>query len=266
MFSVLFKRKPPLDELSILWLFDVYGWALRNFSATYFNKHTLLVLPSNDHFPGRVNSTQGMAELVFARVAEYAGMSHWRWQVLDSSHCSIHQDAILPEDAGRAAPGASSTVTSPPLPVVYDARLIGNPEALIAGFAHTLAYYLGRATQEPPPGGSANWPQVTEVLAVFLGFGLMFANSAFSFHPAGCGSCGTGNSGRQNYLSQWDVTYALAIFTVLKGISRREVKSHLKKSLRSHFNRCVADVKAREALLATLQEADKLREPIAVHG
>lgn len=254
MFSVMFKRKPPLDEASLLWLFDVFGWSFRNFSPAVFYQQTRLVLPTNDFFPGKVRSVQGMAELVFERVAEYAGMAHWPWQVVEQSHCYLEQNAVLPVGAGQAFPGVRRLMPTngQVLPVVYDMRHIGSPETLIAGFAHRLGQYLGQAAHEPPPGGVENWSQATEVLAVYLGFGLMFANSAFVFPPGGCGSCGTTIS-RDNALSQWDYVYALALFTVLKGVSPRLVRPHLKKSLRSYFQRCVADIASRKQLLQRLQ-------------
>ncbi len=253
LFSLLFKRKPPLDEASLLWLFDVFGWSLRNFSPAVFYQQIRLVLPTNEFFPGKVDSVQGMAELVFDRVAEYAGMAHWPWQVVEQSHC--HLEAVMPPvGAAQGFPGARRLmpVDGQAMPVVYDGRHIGNPEALIAGFAHRLGQYLGYTAKEPPPGGVENWSQATEVLAVYLGFGLMFANSAFVFPPGGCSSCGTSVS-REGALSQWDYTYALAIFSVLKGVPPRQVCPHLKKSLRGYFQRCVADVNSRKQLLQHLQ-------------
>lgn len=254
LFSLLFRRKPPLDEASLLWLFDVFGWCFRNFSPAVFYQQTRLVLPTNDFFPGKVDSIQGMAELVFDQVAEYAGMRHWPWQVVEQSHCYRESGIVPSVGAGQAFPGARQLTLADGkiLPVVYDMRHIGNPETLIAGFAHRLGQYLGQTAQEPPPGGVENWPQATEVVAAYLGFGLMFANSAFVFPSGGCGSCATSTS-RDNALSQWDSTYALALFTVLKGISPRLVRSHLKKSLRGYFSRCVADVASRERLVQRLQ-------------
>jgi len=253
LFSLLFKRKPPLDETTLLWLFDVFGWSLRNFSPAVFYQQTRLVLPTNEFFPGKVDSIQGMAELVFARVAEYAGMAHWPWQVVEQSHCYL-EIVMPPVGANQAFPGARQLmpVDGQIMPVVYDMRHINNPEALIAGFAHRLGQYLGHTAKEPPPGGVESWPQATEVLAVYLGFGLMFANSAFVFPPGGCGSCG-GAVSRESALTQWDYTYALALFAVLKGISPRLVRSHLKKSLRGYFQRCIADVNSRRQLLERLQ-------------
>ena len=71
MFSALFNRKPPLDEMSVRWLLDTYHWAFRNFPVNIFFEQTQLVLPDDHFFPANVKSMQGKAELIFDRVAEY---------------------------------------------------------------------------------------------------------------------------------------------------------------------------------------------------
>jgi hypothetical protein len=138
-----------------------------------------------------------------------------------------------------AAPSPAS------LTVTYEPDYLNNPEAMIAVFAHALAHYLGTSAKEPPPGGAENWPQVTEILAVFLGFGLMFANTALVLPRGGC--CGGPVVRRQAYVSQHDITYALAIFAALKRLPQQQVLRHLKGSLRGHFRRAMREVKGRYA-------------------
>ena len=250
----LFARKPVLDETSVQWLFEVYGWCLEQFDAAEFASGSSLVIPSNEYFPGRENSVQGMAGLIFERVQHYAGMAHWPLQLVDQSWCPSTQPAPLEMDGSRRGSHALSSDAGcqQPLPVGYDPAMIGNPEALISSFSHTLAQYLGATARVPPPGGMQNWAQATEVLATFLGFGVMFANSAFTFRTNKCGSCGGASADRTNYLSQYDVTYALAIFCTLKQIRPGEVLPHLKKSLRGFFKQSMKDVQSRDDLLAPL--------------
>ena len=64
----LLDRRPLLDEAYAGWMFDVYAWALRNFDPVMFRDETFLVTPSNQHFPGRANSPEEMANLIFKRV------------------------------------------------------------------------------------------------------------------------------------------------------------------------------------------------------
>ena len=77
MLSKLLKPKTCLDEETTLWLFDTFAWALRNLDAGVFYDETILVTPSNHHFPGTENSAYGMANLIFSQVKEYAGLRHW---------------------------------------------------------------------------------------------------------------------------------------------------------------------------------------------
>ncbi len=247
----LFTHKPLLDEESVAWLYDTYAWALRNFDAELFCEHTVLVLPNDRFFPGRVNSVDGMASLICERVKGYAAIAHWPTRLQDARQCSLEATPILRLEGpsrGRDLKEAAEVDEAQRLPILYDPALINNPEAMIASFAHTFAHYLGTLAQEPPPGGEENWPHITEVLACFLGFGLLMANSAFNVRIPRCGSCAPQPVDRQSFLSQHDLTYALAIFCALKGIAQREVLPHLKSSLRGFYKKASREVLQDERL------------------
>jgi hypothetical protein len=242
----LLDRRPLLDEDYADWLFDVYAWALRNFDPIMFRDETLLVTPSNDHFPGRANNPEQMANLIFDRVVAYAGMAHWPLKLLPPGSCVLEPAGEVSVVAGARGSRAVAASRSPAsLTLSYEPDYLNNPEAMIAVFAHTLAHHLGASATEPPPGGADNWPQVTEILAVFLGFGLMFANTALILPRGGC--CGGPVVRRRAFVSQHDITYALAIFSALKGLPQQAVLTHLKKSLRGHFKHALREVKGKYA-------------------
>ncbi len=255
MFSFLKRDQSVLDEDSIAWLFTCFGWALKHLDSGVFINETQLITPSNEHFPGKANSLQGIANLIFNQVANHAGMGHWPYRLTDqNSWTGDDSPTVVIEGALRGAQcqASAQTPSKHQLNITYDANQINNPEAMIATFAHTLAHYLASTAAEPPPGGEENWSQTTEVVAVFLGFGIMFSNSAYSFRAGGCGSCRGAASDRSNFLSQYDITYALAIFSRLKNIPTKQVTPHLKKSLRGYYKLCVKDLAKRPAELATL--------------
>jgi hypothetical protein len=137
---------------------------------------------------------------------------------------------------------------------MFDQRLMNNPQALVASFAHVLAQYLGTTAQTPPPGGEENWPHITELLGVFMGFGLMFANSSNNFKTVSCGSCQSPGIERTAYLSQYDMTYALALFCLLKKYSEKDVLPHLKKTLRTFYKKSVREIKLKYTRLDSLLE------------
>lgn len=242
------KKREVLDEPSVLWLFDCFGWCLRNFDAKLFYQNTLLVVPSNKHFPGKESSVEGMARLILDQVKRYAGMAHWPTELVDQHSCRVTPVRIEGLVRGEGGGIDDGSRQLQPLLIPYNPDQVGNPEVLIASFAHILAQYLASTSTELPPGGADNWPQATEVLAVFMGFGLMFTNTALPFQRGGCGGCG-GASSRSGALSQYDISYALAIFSVLKQIPVKQMTSHLKSALRAYFKYAVKDISKRREIL-----------------
>lgn len=262
----LFTQKPLLDDTSRQWLFDVYAWALRNFGADLFYGPTILVTPTDRHFPGRADSVQAMAELVLEQVKRHALVSHWPVRLVPPEAF----DPQAPQQLQLAGPirhgGDELPQTADQahaLTLTYSPNMVGNPQALIGTFAHTLAHYLASLTEEQPPGGRENWPQLTEVLAVFLGFGLMVVNTAYQAPKGGCGSCRVPGTDRTSYLSQHDLTYALALFCTLKDIPQSEVLAHLKSPLRGFFKSAVRELRRGGTELDRLRAVDaRLPQPV----
>lgn len=254
MFS-LFGRRPLLDDASRQWLLDAFAWALENFDADIFFTHSVLVLPTNQFFPGRVDSMEGAARLILTQVKSYAATSHWPTSIADQRSCATIAAPRIEIPGPLRDPHARSDDTLDPqqcLLFPYNPQQINNPEAMIASFAHILAHYLGQMAAAPPPGGMDYWPQATELLAIYLGFGLMFANSAFTFR-GGCGSCYNPNATRDAYLGELEATYALAIFASLKGIPAADVSRHLKKHLRGFYKAALKELGPQEQLYSKVK-------------
>jgi len=252
----LFNKQPVIDPSSSEWIFEAYGWALQNFDADLFYSDTVLVCPTNEFFPDKVDSVHGMAESIFKRVTGYAGISHWPTKVQDQRLCqSTEAQQVVIQGAMRGPGGIldESVDDSHKLVIPYNPQQINNPEGMIATYAHILSHNMGQMAKTPPPGGIEYWPQATELLAVFLGFGLMFANSAYNFR-GGCGSCYNPYAQRDAYLSETEATYALALFCVLKGTPNSEVTPHLKKYLRGTYRQSVKEISAK------VQEVDRLKQ------
>lgn len=239
-----------LDETSILWMFDSFGWALRNFDAGVFYEATKLINPTNDHFPGNANDALAMAGLIFETAKDLAGLSHWPFRLVDENTLDrIEVPQISIEGPLRGCKAIVPAEQTQQFVIPYNLSLLRDPEVLIATYAHSLAHYLSLKAQEQPPGGIENWPHVTELLAVILGFGLIMANTANTAKIRSCASCSGPSVERTNYLSEYDITYALAIFCHLKKIPTEESLRHLKKTLRPFFKKALKDVDIRHTEL-----------------
>jgi hypothetical protein len=251
----LFEKKPLLEEQVVQWIFDVFEWSMENFGAQFFYQHSVLVLPNNEFFPGRVDSEQGMAELIFRQVSRYAGVAHWPTRVVDQSSCTmLNAGHFVIAGAMREAGERLDTETeeSARLLIPYNPQQINNPEGMIASFAHIIAHYIGQMAKTPAPGGEDLWPHATEITAIFLGFGLMFANSAYTFR-GGCGSCYNPQANRDAYLTEQQSTYALALFAVLKEIPDATVKKQLKGHLSGFYKKAVKDIQQQRERLSQLK-------------
>lgn len=257
----LLKSRPPLDEESILWMIDVFAWALRNFDAQVFQHETILVTPTNEHFSGAVNNANDMARLIFNYTKQYAGMSNWPLELVHEDAISTFETPQLSlQGAGRVtirgnnAIAITTTQADKRLIVPYSPALLRDPQVLTASYAHNMAHYLGILAQEAPPGGVENWSHVTELLAVFMGFGVIMANTAFTTKIRSCSSCSGPAIERTNFLSQYDITYALAIFSNLKGIATKDVNAQLKSTLRTFYKKSAKDVEGRTEQLRDCKE------------
>ena len=111
-----------------------------------------------------------------------------------------------------------------------------------------------------PPGGEKNREYATDLLAVFLGFGLFLANSAIEFHQF----TGYNNQGwttrTLGYLSEFELVYCLAVFCVLRGIPRDQAIAHLKRTLHEVYDDCVKDLQRKADRLAALAQIKERRE------
>ncbi len=253
----LFKKQPLLEEETVEWLFNAFSWSLRNFGTDTFYKESILVTPSDKHFPGRENSADSMAALILDRVKSYAGVSHWPTRLINQHH--YNADPTSEPNIQQVLENSAELK----LPLLYEPQQVGNPEAMIANYAHALAHHLGCQAQERPPCNEEQWPHIMEVVSVYMGFGLMMANTAHPYRGGGCGRCRSPAMDRNGFLDETEVTYALAIFCVLKNIPISEVNAHLKGSLRSFFKKAMKDVVNQKEALDALKN---INQPSLLRG
>lgn len=239
----LFRSKPLLDESSTEWLFHAYAWALENFGREIFHRDTLLVTPSNRHFPEKLLATpEQKVAAAFGRVSDYACMQGWPYELT----------ALTPDMAPLPPPAISSVTPRGPqgavriddekqrIPIAFDPAMIGKPLVLVAAFAQQLAYHLGRSIKVEVPGGESLRGPASDLLAVFMGFGLFLANSAMTACRGGCSGCAPVQ--KLGYLTEAEFLYALAIFCVLKDIRNEEVEPYLKKTLHPFFRKAIKEI------------------------
>ncbi|CED60461.1 Putative orphan protein [Moritella viscosa] len=250
-----FRSKPLIDDASCEWIFDTFSWALTHFDHQEFFLRTRLIQPTNDFFPGNIDSRHGMAETIFNHVVKYAGLSHWPLQLQAPQFFNGQPPALLYLSAVQRDSSAANTlpvlVAAQPLAMTYNPQQAAKPGDLASSYAHHLAQHVVAQSQQLPSGGDEYFNASTEIVAIFMGFGVMMANSAYTFR-GGCGSCYNAQANRQATLSEDNVIFALALFCRLKGIPTGDATRNLKGYLKRNFKQALKQIDREPARLQQL--------------
>lgn len=254
MFS-LFRQKPLLDEGTTEWLWESYAWALRNFDRDLFYSQTQLVTPTKAHFFDQADDGHVLAGLILERIKDYMALQKWPTQLIPVTEetQALPAPAIAISGAVRGAGALIQIDNTQGAPIYYDPILLRQPDLLITIMAQNLANPLAQLIPEPPPGGDENRGHATDLLAIFMGFGLFLTNNAFNYHIGSCGSCKPKGVQLLGELTEGQMAYALALFCVLKEVPNSEVLPHLKSTLRPFFKLALKEIKGKTEELAQLR-------------
>lgn len=263
-----FREKTFLPPEYMEWQFQTYAWLFRNFEGFDRFKQTRLVTPTAEFFPATELKGHDFVQFMFERVRELGEMSDWT--------CTLEaQDEQLPPIEVQPGVGLvnldhapSGTFSFPSeagagATITYDPALENHPADLVATFAHELGHYLTGTAQEEPPAGWEAWELVTDLAAVFLGFGIFSVNSAFSFHQFGDSTSIGWRSRQQGYLSRPSLLFALAIFVRLTETDEKLACAHLKPELIKPFRNALADVDSHPLRLGELRNVRPRESTIA---
>lgn len=250
MLSSLFKTKPIIDEDSKAWIFATFVWCIEQLDGNFFKDNSELILPNNNFYPGSSSSVEEMAENIFTNTSKYTGMMSWPLRLVAADNFSPKSMPQL--SFASALRGESCKVScqsnyeignetlAPAIDIAFHSSQLNQPQDLIAYLVQAQAGILVQqhnliATNRSAPGGKDVLAQTIDLVACFMGFGVIFANTAYQF-KGGCGSCNNRNLNRQAALPEFETVYALALFCVIKNADikpiKKELKSHLYKPFR----------------------------------
>lgn len=241
-----FKPKPLLSEDDRNYQFDCYKWLLKYYGGPNFYDTTKIILPTDEYFPSQVESSQDAAELTFQRVLEYAGLADWPviLEVQETDPNLVVAPTINIQNAEISPAGTFRVDDNEKVKITYNPEVVNDPMKMVAVFSHELAHYLTATSPEPPPGGWEDWEFATDTCAIFMGFGIFQANSAFNFQQfTTSDSIGWRTSG-VGYLSQQERCFALALFLKLKDISPDIVYPYCSKNVKSYLKRALYELES----------------------
>lgn len=246
IYDMFFNRRV-IDREVEDWQIDAARWVIKNFGGLKEIRNSILVLPTKEHFPTNGEEGHALAEVLLSHVKHHAGMAEWP--------CELEAQAELPPGevdefivqkfeqqppmgTFRIDEGENTGDDEDNMPIIsYDPALLTNPTRLISTLAHELAHYLMLTSPEPPPDGWELHEHATDFLAVFMGFGVFMANSAFHFEQMSDGFRQGFQSSGSGYLTENELVNALSLFLLLKDETIDHADEHLKPHLRSLLKR-----------------------------
>ena len=267
MFSTLFKTKPVIDEESKEWIFDTFAWCIANLDSQFFKDNSELILPNNSFYPGSSSSVEEMAETIFTNTTKYTGMTSWPIKLVPSDNFTqkpmpqLYFESTLRGERAIVTSAISAQVSNelsykvegealapstPTIDIAFHPSQLNQPQDLIAYLVQVQASILVNQNGVTPssigaPGGNEVLAQTIDLVACFMGFGVIFSNTAYQF-KGGCGSCNNRNLNRQPALPELETVYALALFCVMKGINIKPIKKELKFHLYKPFRQAHKEI------------------------
>ena len=243
MLSTLFKAKPVVDETTREWVFDTFSWCIAHLDGDFFQQNSELILPNNTFYPGSASSVEQMAETVFTNTIKYTGMTSWPIKLVSANDfVKKPMPQLFFESTLR---GESCKLTNqeavPSIEIAFHPSQLNQPQDLIAYLVQIQAQILLNQNGMAAPGGKEVLAQTIDLIGCFMGFGVIFANTAYQF-KGGCGSCNNRNLNRQAALPELETVYALALFTVIKGCDLKKIKSELKSHLYKPFRQAHKEI------------------------
>lgn len=256
--------RPIFEDERVEWLFSHFSWLLANFGGheSFLRSYHLVMANKND-FPQISLSSPASVERVFRAVMQHMGMGSWEVELVpmggddDPVEFELDQSEV---SMGYSADGVGGYFQLSPFGKVtigYGPHLVSDFLALISVFSHEAAHYLLTKKITVMPGGWRDLEPVTDLTAIFTGFGLFQANNASVIRHYSGGHTAS-NSG---YLPESGRAYALAIFSELSLLNPAFVAKHLRPNPRASYRAAIEDIrKNRQKQMRELETLTPLRK------
>jgi hypothetical protein len=263
-----FKSRPVVDAETAAWHVENFAWLIRQFGGGNAFATTKLVLPKPGFFTSDGEQGHALAERIFIQVKRHCGMLGWEVDlVADDNPLSRPAPFTLDMIAPKRHALGTFDAHGNRIQISYVPALLQRPDRLIATFAHELAHYLLATTGERPLRADDEMECLTDLAAVFMGFGVFLANTRFNVETVSDGVMHGWRMGSAGYLPEADLVFALALFLRTKALDATDACGCLKPHLAKQLQRAMRDLPEDHPDVAhlrdTLADADKAQPETA---
>ena len=232
---MLFRPKPPVDAEEWEWQLAAFKWLEREYPE--LAEARILATPDGECFPDPTCKGEQRGSELFDQIKDIAGIADWptRLIAVDTPKRGGAVNSVAAIQSSKAACGTFQLQKTPEGVWIGEVRYtidqLADEQALVATFAHEAAHFLLAFAQNPLPGGDDIEELLTDLTAVWLGFGTFLGNHArYGHHSSDAG--GTWYvSGSRGYLGERSLMTALALSEILAGRDPLAADRYLKPYL-----------------------------------
>lgn len=264
----IFRTRPPVHDDEFEWLLAGFKWMLEEFEGIERHRETPLILPTTDFFPDSSLTGHARALELFEQVRSLAALDHQEFRLEAGASSKplkvatgvglVHHDDQTPLGTYRVVEDDGAYI-----PVIaYNPSMLDNPSGLVATFAHELSHYVMDGARREPPGGRDMHELMTDLTAVFLGFGIFLANNAKSFQGYQSFDEMGWSASRSGYLSEAALITSLAVAERLAGRDPNTASRWLKRHLATDLKKADRYLAKRHADI----EASVMAIPLGDYG
>jgi hypothetical protein len=237
-----FARKPIVDDDTAAWHRENFTWLVEQFGGGAAFAKLQLVLPKPGYFPTDGAQGHALAVRIFDQIKAYCGMADWPVDLFaDDNPLAVRDRPSLVMVSPQRHAIGTFAVSGNRIQISYVPDLLNYPERLIATLAHELAHYLLATAREPPPCADDEAEFLTDLAAIYLGFGVFLANARFTFETIKHGSLEGWRMSNAGYLPEADLVFALALFIETKALDPEPALACLKPHLAKLLRRALRD-------------------------
>jgi hypothetical protein len=246
----LFGRGSILESEDEGWQLDTWVWLLTHFGGLKRLKRSPIVTATRAFFPPTEAKSEARAAHIFECVKKHAKMTNWPCKLLAQPERPRGEMMGIGFSTDKGGlPLGTFSVADGEVTITYDPTTIGDPAVLVATLIHELAHYRLAPVRDEMPGGHEMHEFATDLMTVFLGFGLFGANRAFNFQQHGDTYSHGWRSSHHGYLREPDWSFALAVFLNLRSEPPESLKDFLKPHLYSDVKKAVRYLMKNDSLL-----------------
>ncbi|MFC5861987.1 hypothetical protein ACFPT7_06760 [Acidicapsa dinghuensis] len=246
MFLFSSRVKLPVTDEDRLWVDEGFA-RLEGMVGRQRMLDAKVRLPVDADFPDRFDGSEAAAERMFERICGYMEVDGEKidFELMRDDQRSLRE--LLPEWSARPEsntgglymPSAPDAETSERCVVAVNAGRLKDPVGLVAVIAHELCHVILLEGGLIDPDVVDHEP-MTDLLTVFLGFGVFTANAAARFSQYQDGQKQGWSMQKLGYLPEQVFGYALAKFARERGERKPVWDRYLETAVRDYFTRsCV---------------------------